>query len=127
MCNLLSHLPATTSSPQPSSQLEKYSTNLEAVVAERTMELAAEKAKTEELVCRMLIHLFVLVLKITLSVSLPVCVLYGNVLTVSIPGQCLNLYQVMSKDHMFLPVRRYAAQEYRRPAEARKAGVCRVI
>ena len=41
------------------SQLEKYSTNLEAVVAERTMELAAEKAKTEELVCRMLIHLFV--------------------------------------------------------------------
>ena len=78
MCNILPHLPATTSSPQPSSQLEKYSTNLEAVVAERTMELAAEKAKTEELVCRMLIHLFVLVLKITLSVSLPVCVLYGK-------------------------------------------------
>lgn len=35
-------------------QLEKYSTNLEAVVAERTSELAAEKARTEELVCRML-------------------------------------------------------------------------
>ncbi len=34
--------------------LEKYSTNLEAIVAERTEELAAEKAKTEELVCRML-------------------------------------------------------------------------
>ena len=33
-------------------QLEKYSTNLEAVVAERTAELAAEKAKTDELVCR---------------------------------------------------------------------------
>lgn len=35
-------------------QLEKYSTNLEAIVAERTSELAAEKAKTEDLVCRML-------------------------------------------------------------------------
>ena len=34
--------------------LEKYSTNLEAIVAERTQELAAEKAKSEELVCRML-------------------------------------------------------------------------
>ena len=34
------------------SQLEKYSTNLEGVVAERTAELAAEKAKTDELVCR---------------------------------------------------------------------------
>ena len=33
-------------------QLEKYSTNLEGVVAERTAELAAEKAKTDELVCR---------------------------------------------------------------------------
>ena len=36
------------------SMLEKYSTNLEAIVAERTAELAAEKAKTDELVCRML-------------------------------------------------------------------------
>ena len=36
------------------SQLEKYSTNLEAIVAERTSELAAEKQKTEDLVCRML-------------------------------------------------------------------------
>ena len=35
-----------------SPQLEKYSTNLEGVVAERTAELAAEKAKTDELVCR---------------------------------------------------------------------------
>ena len=35
-------------------QLEKYSTNLEGVVAERTAELAAEKAKTDELVCRKL-------------------------------------------------------------------------
>lgn len=35
-------------------QLEKYSTNLEAVVAERTQELANEKAKTDELVCRKL-------------------------------------------------------------------------
>lgn len=32
--------------------LEKYSTNLEAIVAERTAELAAEKQKTEDLVCR---------------------------------------------------------------------------
>lgn len=38
-------------------QLEKYSTNLEAVVAERTQELATEKAKTEDLVCRKLIML----------------------------------------------------------------------
>ena len=34
------------------SMLEKYSTNLEAIVAERTSELAAEKQKTEDLVCR---------------------------------------------------------------------------
>ncbi len=34
--------------------LEKYSTNLEGIVAERTEELAAEKAKTDELVSRML-------------------------------------------------------------------------
>ena len=34
------------------SMLEKYSTNLEAIVAERTAELAAEKQKTEDLVCR---------------------------------------------------------------------------
>lgn len=34
--------------------LEKYSTDLEGVVAERTKELAEEKAKVEELVCRML-------------------------------------------------------------------------
>ena len=46
-----------SSLPTFPSQLEKYSTNLEAVVAERTMELAAEKAKTEELVCRMLISI----------------------------------------------------------------------
>ena len=32
--------------------LEKYSTNLEGIVAERTAELAAEKQKTEDLVCR---------------------------------------------------------------------------
>ena len=38
------------------SQLEKYSTNLEGVVAERTAELAAEKAKTDELVCRKLTY-----------------------------------------------------------------------
>lgn len=40
--------------PPRTSQLEKYSTNLEAIVAERTSELEAEKAKTEDLVCRML-------------------------------------------------------------------------
>lgn len=34
--------------------LEKYSTDLEGVVADRTKELAEEKAKVEELVCRML-------------------------------------------------------------------------
>lgn len=34
--------------------LEQYSTNLEGIVAERTAELAAEKQKTEDLVCRML-------------------------------------------------------------------------
>ena len=34
--------------------LEKYSTDLEGIVAERTSELEIEKAKTEELVCRML-------------------------------------------------------------------------
>ena len=33
-------------------QLEQYSTNLEGIVAERTAELAAEKQKTEDLVCR---------------------------------------------------------------------------
>ena len=38
------------------SMLEKYSTNLEAIVAERTAELAAEKQKTEDLVCRELFH-----------------------------------------------------------------------
>ena len=35
-------------------QLEQYSTNLEGIVAERTAELAAEKQKTEDLVCRKL-------------------------------------------------------------------------
>lgn len=44
-------------------QLEKYSTNLEAVVAERTAELAAEKAKTDELVCRKFTSLQKLVYK----------------------------------------------------------------
>ena len=34
--------------------LEKYSTDLEGIVAERTMELAEEKQKVEDLVCRML-------------------------------------------------------------------------
>ncbi|EGD73331.1 serine/threonine protein kinase [Salpingoeca rosetta] len=36
------------------SMLEKYSQNLEGIVSERTKELAAEKEKVEELVCRML-------------------------------------------------------------------------
>ena len=35
-------------------QLEKYSSNLEAIVAERTKELMVEKAKTEQLVSQML-------------------------------------------------------------------------
>ena len=35
-------------------QLEQYSQNLEGIVSERTKELAAEKEKVEELVCRML-------------------------------------------------------------------------
>lgn len=34
--------------------MEKYSQNLEGIVAERTKELAVEKEKVEELVCRML-------------------------------------------------------------------------
>jgi hypothetical protein len=34
--------------------LEKYATNLEGIVAERTSELEAEKNKVDELVCRML-------------------------------------------------------------------------
>ncbi len=34
------------------SMLEKYSTNLEGIVAERTAELNIEKQKTEDLVCR---------------------------------------------------------------------------
>ena len=33
-------------------QLEKYSSDLEGIVAERTAELQAEKNKTEELICR---------------------------------------------------------------------------
>lgn len=36
------------------SMLEKYSSDLEGIVAERTSELQAEKNKTEELICRML-------------------------------------------------------------------------
>lgn len=35
-------------------QLEKYSSNLEAIVSDRTRELVAEKARTEELISQML-------------------------------------------------------------------------
>ena len=59
-----------------------------------------------------------------LSLCLSVCLIWKVVV---IPAQCLNLYQVMSKEHMPFPVCRYVTQEYCGPAEARKAGVCRVV
>ena len=93
----------TTSSPPPlptfPSQLEKYSTNLEAVVAERTMELAAEKAKTEELVCRMLISICLGVKLQCLSLSVCLSICSKVVLTVSIPAQSLNLSSQEQRTH----------------------------
>lgn len=50
-------------------KLEKYSTGLEAIVSERTRELGEEKAKVEDLVCRMLPRKVVEDLKVGKSVK----------------------------------------------------------